>query len=68
MAFKKKNVKKENRTFNSFQYLMSKDMADAYLKARKGEEEKKMNPQAYLVKVVNDEFNLLRKCTQVNIY
>ena len=68
MAYNKKNKVKEPRKFNSFQYLMSKEMAEAYLKARKGEEEKRMHPQAYLIKVVNEEFNLLRECTQVNIY
>ena len=66
---KKKNAKVVNtRNFDSYEYLMSKELANAYLKNRKTEEERKMNPAAYLVKVVNEEFRLLRKCTKVNLY
>jgi hypothetical protein len=66
---KKKNAKVvKTRNFDSFEYLMSKELANAYLKNRKTEEERTMNPTAYLVKVVNDEFRLFRKCTKVNLY
>lgn len=40
-----------------FEYNMSKTMADELLKARKGAE-KKMEPQAYLVKYVNEQMCL----------
>lgn len=40
-----------------FEYKMSKEMADALLQVRKGEE-KKMKPQDYLVKCVNSQFGL----------
>lgn len=51
----------------AFEYKMPKEMADAYLKARKGND-KKMRPNDYLVKVVNEEFNLLYKCVRVITY
>lgn len=40
-----------------FEYNMSKTMADELLKARKGTE-KRMEPQAYLVKYVNEQMCL----------
>lgn len=40
-----------------FEYNMSKTMADELLKARKGAE-KKMEPQAYLIKYVNEQMCL----------
>ena len=49
------------------EYKMPKAMADALLKERK-DGDKKMRPQEYLVKVVNDNFGLLRTCTKVIIY
>lgn len=49
------------------EYKMPKAMADALLKERK-DGDKKMRPQEYLVKVVNDNFGLLYNCTKVIIY
>ena len=40
-----------------FEYNMSKTMADELLKARKNSE-KKMDPQTYLVKYVNEQLCL----------
>ena len=51
----------------AFEYKMPQAMADAFLKARKGDD-KKMQPMDYLVKVVNDEFDLLYKCVRVITY
>ena len=49
------------------EYKMSEALAKAYLDARKGEE-KKMDPVKYLVKVINEEFGLLRNCVNVIPY
>lgn len=49
---------------NNFEYKMSKEMANAYLKDRKGEERKK-HPQKYLCEVVNNEFDIMGTCTRV---
>ena len=49
------------------EYKMPKAMADALLKDRK-DGDKKLRPQEYLVKVVNDNFGLLYNCTKVIIY
>lgn len=51
----------------AIEYKMPKAMADAYLKTR-NEEEKKMRPADFLVKVVNEQFGLLHNCVQVLIY
>ena len=47
-----------------FEYNMSKEMATELLKARKGAD-KNMNPQDYLVKVVNEQFCLRLPVTKV---
>lgn len=47
-----------------FEYKMSKAMADEVLKNRKGED-KKMEPQKYLVKFVNEQMGLLHEVTKV---
>lgn len=47
-----------------FEYNMSKEMADEILKSRKGED-KKMEPQKYLVKFVNEQMGLLHEVTKV---
>ena len=47
-----------------FEYNMSKEMAEELLKLRKNSE-KKMEPQAYLVKVVNEQFGLRLPVTKV---
>ena len=51
----------------AFEYKMPVEMANAYLKARKGDD-KKMRPVDYLTKVVNEEFGLLYKCVRVITY
>lgn len=52
----------------AIEYKMSETMAKALLKERKGSEELKMNPQDYLVKVVNESFCLSRNCVKVIPY
>ena len=47
-----------------FEYNMSAEMAAALLKARK-DEEKKMRPQDYLVKYVNEQLGLRLPVTKV---
>lgn len=64
----KKKTQTTKRNFGAVEYLMSKEMAKALLDARRGETEKKMHPEAYLVKVVNENFCLLRNCTKVQVY
>ena len=49
------------------EYKMPKNMAQELLKARKGDD-LKMRPQDYLVKVVNENYGLLRHCTKVITY
>ena len=48
----------------NFEYKMTKEMANAYLNARKGEEKKK-HPQEYLCRIVNNEFGIKGTCTRV---
>lgn len=52
----------------SVEYKMPVKMAQALLKARKGEMDKKMRPKDYLVKVVNEDFGLLYHCDNVITY
>ena len=47
-----------------FEYKMTKEMADAYLKDRKGTDKNK-HPQDYLCQVVNNEFGIKGTCTRV---
>lgn len=47
-----------------FEYKMTQDMANAYLKLRKGEDKKK-HPQEFLCQVVNNEFGIKGTCTKV---
>ena len=47
-----------------FEYNMSKEMAIELLKTRKGTD-KNMNPQDYLVKIVNEQFGLRLPVTKV---
>lgn len=46
------------------EYVMPEALANTYLKNRKGED-KKMRPQDYLKKVVNEDFGLKNYCTRV---
>ena len=59
-------IKKENLIMKAgnIEYKMPEAMAKEYLKNRKGEDAK-MNPQAYLCKLVNEEFGLKGYCTKV---
>ena len=60
--------KKNNLIINDgFEYKMTKTMADALLKERKGSEELKMHPQAYLCQVVNEQFGVKGTCIHVII-
>ena len=63
-----KGNKNFGKTINrgSFEYKMTKDMANGYLKARKGDDKKK-HPQAYLCEIVNTEFGVKGNCTRVLI-
>ena len=47
-----------------FEYNMNKDMATDLLKTRKGSD-RNMDPQAYLIKVVNEQFGLRLPVTKV---
>lgn len=47
------------------EYNMTKEMAEDLLKTRKGED-KKMDNQEYLCKVVNEQFGLMYECVKVN--
>ena len=48
------------------EYSMTKTMATEILKNRKGDD-RKMNPQDYLCKYVNEQMGLMYKCTRVTI-
>ena len=50
----------------NIEYKMSKEMADFYLKNRKGEDKKKY-PQKYLCEIVNEQFGIKGVCTKVII-
>lgn len=52
--------------YKNIEYKMTKDMADAYLKGRRGEAKNK-HPQEYLCDVVNKEFGIKGNCTKVLI-
>jgi hypothetical protein len=62
MAKNKKNVIVSQK--GNFEYKMSKEMANAYLKDRKGTDKNK-HPQDYLCQVVNNEFGIKGNCTRV---
>ena len=47
-----------------FEYKMSKDMADFYLKTRKGTDKSK-HPQEYLCELVNSEVGIKGNCSRV---
>lgn len=50
----------------NIEYKMPEAMAKEFLKNRKGEDAK-MNPQAYLCNIVNEQFGLKGYCTKVII-
>lgn len=47
-----------------FEYNISKEMAEEILKTRKGED-KKLEPQKYLVKFINEQMGLLHEVKKV---
>ena len=51
---------------NGARYSMSKKMFDAIVKDRKGEDKKK-NPFAYVLEVINHEFGLKNEVTSISI-
>lgn len=51
-------------SIGNIEYKMEKAMADALLKARKGEDKKK-HPQEYLCDVVNEQFGVKGNCVKV---
>lgn len=48
-------------------YQMPEKMAKEYLANRKGQDAK-MNPNDYLIKVVNEQYGLLYNCVRVETY
>ena len=59
---KKPTVSTINRGY--FKYKMTKEMANAYLNARKGEEKKK-HPNDYLRELVDIDFGIKGVCSRV---
>ena len=53
--------------YGGIEYEMPKAYAKEILATRKGEE-RNMQPQAFLCKVVNEEFGLLGNCVKVTTY
>ena len=53
--------------YNEIEYEMPKAFAKEILATRKGEE-RNMQPQTFLCKVVNEEFGLLGNCIKVTTY
>lgn len=56
---------KGDKNMKVSEYNMTKEMAEDLLKTRKGED-KKMDNQEYLCKVVNEQFGLMYECVKVN--
>jgi hypothetical protein len=52
------------KVYGKIEYKMSRQMANWYLKARKGDE-LKMRPNDYLCRVVDEQFGLMGKCERV---
>lgn len=48
-----------------FEYVMSETLAKELLKDRKGDE-KKMDNQKYLIKIVNEQFGIMGTCFKVS--
>ena len=49
------------------EYQMTKKMFDALLKTRK-EEEKKLNPYVFVMKIVNEQFGIKGEVTHISVY
>lgn len=60
----KNKVKVIDRVEGDFEYKMSKEMADAYLKSRKGMDKNK-HPQEYLRHIVDTQFGIKGVCSAV---
>lgn len=60
----KRIVSKVN--YGGFEYKMSKEMANEYLKNRKGSDKNK-HPQEFLCNLVNTAFGIKGSCTRVVI-
>lgn len=60
----KNKVKAVESVNGDFEYKMSKEMADMYLKSRKGEDKNK-HPQEYLRYIVDTQFGIKGVCSRV---
>ena len=49
-----------------FEYVMSKQMADEYIRSRSGED-LKLRPKDYLMKVVNEDMGIYGTCAKITI-
>lgn len=58
---------KQQTKKGDFEYKMPIEIAKEFLKARKGEE-KKMHPNDFLCKIVNEQYGLLGNCIRVIQY
>lgn len=63
MIEKEKNMTKAG----TIEYKMPEEVVKQYLKMRNAEE-KKMTPNEYLCKIVNEQYGLLGKCVRVIRY
>lgn len=52
---------------NEIGYKMTQRMFDALLEERT-DEEKKKNPYAYVIKIINDQFGLKGQVTHIHIF
>ena len=55
---------KRNKAKDTFEYKMTARLCDEYLKSRKGED-KRLPPQEFLCKVVNQEYGIKGTCVKV---
>ena len=68
-----KNIDNESITvyakpfYDEIEYEMPKELAKQILATRKGTEQN-MHPQAFLCKVVNEEFGIKGNCVKVTTY
>lgn len=56
-----------NKNVELVEYRMSKKMFDALVRTRNNSEDKKMNPYAYVMKVVNSDFGLKGQVRKLHI-
>ena len=68
-----KNIENESKSvlakpfYNEIEYEMPKEFAKQILATRKGTDQN-MHPQAFLCKVVNEEFGIKGNCVKVTTY